>query len=332
MRAYEKTEEDYVYYVSRLPEFRTFAIQQMNGTSGRQRVNWQSLQDFEVAELTNGDRCAVGLTLGALDDKVELNRRTNETLEVMARAIFTDWFSDFGPTRAKVEGRAPYLAPELWALFPDCIDDETGLPEGWRPCAAADLINFNPAERLTKGDRAPYIDMAALPTRGPNADPPVQREFSSGMKFRNGDTLFARITPCLENGKTAFVQGLSDGDVAWGSTEFIVMRSRPPVPPPFSYLLARDEEFRGHAIRSMTGTSGRQRARTEALELFPMAAPPVDRLWFAFGEVTVAAFDSIKRNAQESETLARTRDLLLPKLMSGEIRLRDAERAAGEVL
>ena len=69
--------------------------------------------------------------LGALDDKIDLNRRMNETLEAMARAIFKDWFVDFGPTRAKMEGRAPYLAPEIWALFPDRLDDE-GKPEGWR--------------------------------------------------------------------------------------------------------------------------------------------------------------------------------------------------------
>jgi type I restriction enzyme, S subunit len=68
--------------------------------------------------------------LGALDDKIDLNRRMNETLEAMARALFKDWFVDFGPTRAKMEGRDPYLAPELWALFPDRLDDE-GKPEGW---------------------------------------------------------------------------------------------------------------------------------------------------------------------------------------------------------
>ena len=73
---------------------------------------------------------AIASILGALDDKIDLNRRMNETLEAMARAIFKDWFVDFGPTRAKMEGRAPYLAPEIWALFPERLDDE-GKPEGW---------------------------------------------------------------------------------------------------------------------------------------------------------------------------------------------------------
>src|SRR5947207_3007534 len=73
---------------------------------------------------------AIASVLGALDDKIHLNRRLNETLEAMARAIFKDWFVDFGPTRAKMEGRAPYLAPDTWSLFPDLLDNE-GKPQGW---------------------------------------------------------------------------------------------------------------------------------------------------------------------------------------------------------
>ena len=80
---------------------------------------------------TRSDQRAIASILGALDDKIDLNRRMNETLEAMARAIFKDWFVDFGPTRAKMEGGAPYLAPEIWALFPDRLDDE-GKPEGWK--------------------------------------------------------------------------------------------------------------------------------------------------------------------------------------------------------
>src|SRR5260370_21399712 len=74
---------------------------------------------------------AIAQTLSGLDDKIELNRRMNETLELMARALFKDWFVDFGPTRAKAEGRASYLAPELWAMFPYRLDHE-GKPEGWK--------------------------------------------------------------------------------------------------------------------------------------------------------------------------------------------------------
>jgi type I restriction enzyme, S subunit len=276
------------------------------------------------------DQTRIASILGALDDKIELHRRMNETLEAMARALFKDWFVDFGPTRAKQEGVEPYLAPELWSLFPERLD-AGGRPEGWHECRLQDIVNVNPTEPLKKGIVAPYLDMAALPTSGAIPEQAVLRDFSSGMRFRNGDTLFARITPCLENGKTAFVQSLPESSVGWGSTEFIVLRATPPVPAAFTYLLARHKDFRAHAIQSMTGTSGRQRARNDAVTAYPFVNPNVE-VWSAFGANIEPLFQRIRANGDESRTLAQTRDLLLPKLMSGEIRIQDAEKAAEAVL
>lgn len=269
--------------------------------------------------------------LGSLDDKIDLNRRMNETLEAMARAIFKDWFVDFGPTRAKMEGRATYLTQWIWDLFPDALDGE-GKPMEWDRKQACDIIEFNPSEKLKKGEPAQYLDMAALPTQGASPVPPIDREFTSGTKFRNGDTLLARITPCLENGKTAFVQCLDGESTGWGSTEFIVMRSIYPVPKPYSYILARDHDFRRHAIQSMTGTSGRQRATTDAIAAYPVTTPGVEGVWLALGALIDPIFQKIAANADESRTLAQTRDLLLPKLMSGEIRVKDAEKAVEQAL
>lgn len=150
------------------------------------------------------------------------------------------------------------------------------------------------------------------------------RDFGSGMRFRNGDTLLARITPCLENGKTAFVQCLPDDTVGWGSTEYIVMRPRDPVPAEYAYLLARDAAFREHAIRSMTGTSGRQRAQGDSVATFKLASPSDETLWHAFARQVAPTFESIKSNAKASETLSALRDTLLPKLVSGDLRITDA--------
>jgi len=202
---------------------------------------------------------------------------------------------------------------------------------GWNYERLDALAEINPSERLRAGAIAPYLDMAALPTSGTIADPPVPRIFTSGMRFRNGDTLFARITPCLENGKTAYIQSLPAGEIGWGSTEFVVLRARPPVPSAITYLLARDPSFRTFAIQSMTGTSGRQRARTDALAGYQLASPPAS-LWGALGKTIEPMFERIHRNGEESSTLAATRDLLLPKLMSGEIRLRDAGATAEAAL
>ncbi|WP_080681286.1 MULTISPECIES: restriction endonuclease subunit S [Burkholderia] len=267
---------------------------------------------------------AIAYVLGTLDDKIELNRRRNETLEAMARALFQDWFVDFGPVRAKMEGREPYLPVELWKLFPQRLDEE-GKPQGWKMTSASELVEFNPTEALRKGTAAPYLDMASLPTTGSWPEPPIQREFGSGMRFRNGDALLARITPCLENGKTAFVQCLPDDTVGWGSTEYIVMRAKAPVPAGYAYLLARDAAFREHAIRSMTGTSGRQRVQADSVATFRVAAPECAEIWHAFSRLVTPKFESIKANADASETLAVLRDTLLPKLISGELRVTDVE-------
>jgi type I restriction enzyme, S subunit len=172
--------------------------------------------------------------------------------------------------------------------------------------------------------------MASLRTVGPNPDPYVLREFGSGMRFRNGDSLLARITPCLENGKTAFVQNLPEGELGWGSTEFIVLRARSPIPKPFAYLVARDPVFRASAIRSMTGTSGRQRASNEAVTRYVMVRPGNFALWKELGNVVDPMFERIAANAAESQTLVALRDFLLPKLLSGEVLIKDAEKLVGE--
>ncbi len=269
--------------------------------------------------------------LSALDDKIDLNRRMNVTLEAQARALFRNWFVDFGPVKAKLAGGTPYLAPDLWSLFPDRLGDGD-VPEEWSRGRLDQIIDFNPREKLPKGTKASYLDMASLPTQGSCSDAPIRRAFGSGSKFRNGDALLARITPCLENGKAAYVDGLPNDAVGWGSTEFIVMRSTPPVPPQVAYLLARDPELRGAAVRSMSGTSGRQRASVDVLAAYPIAFPADERIWSALGEFLAPMFNKIRANAKENRTLAQTRDLLLPKLMSGEIRVGEAaEELAGEL-
>ena len=273
----------------------------------------------------------IAKVLGSLDDKIELNRRMNETLEEMARALFRDWFIDFGPTRRQMDGatdpaaimghafpndKAATLAP----LFPERLGDN-GLPEGWEPGTASDHIDFNPREPLRKGTFAPYTDMASLSTSGSLITSPTERDFKAGMRFRNGDALMARITPCLENGKAGFVDFLTEeSPVGWGSTEFFVLRAKPHVAPQFSYCLVRDLDFKKRAEQSMTGTSGRQRAQVKVLMSHAIPTPS-DEVHIAFGEFTALLFAKIKANGQENQTLTALRDLLLPKLMSGEIQL-----------
>lgn len=144
------------------------------------------------------------------------------------------------------------------------------------------------------------------------------RSGNSGSKFKNNDTLFARITPCLENGKTAYVQFLPTAeDVAFGSTEFIVMRSIT-LCPEFVYLLARLPEFRGNAIKSMSGATGRQRVQPACFDKFLLVHPDKETI-AAFEEQVSPIFRGVQLLARKNAILRTTRDLLLPKLISGEL-------------
>ena len=297
--------------------------QDINGMDSGSAIPSTSREDFyglpvKVPPLP--EQQDIAHVLGTLDDKIELNRRLNRTLEEMARAIFQNWFVDFGPTRAKMEGQEPYLPPDLWGLFPDeLVDSEVGeIPKGWEVEPLAHLVDLNPREAMKKGTEAPYLDMASLPTDGCSPGNPVSRGFNSGSRFRNGDTLLARITPCLENGKSAYIQCLPDGTTGWGSTEFIVMRGIPPISPVYTYLLARDQSFRSHAILSMTGTSGRQRVQTEALSTYLLPIPH-EGVFEAFASAVQPLFRRMEANRKETNMLSAQRDCLLPGMVSGSV-------------
>jgi len=291
------------------------------GGSVYTNVSKSRFEEIELPLPPLAEQKAIAAVLGALDDKIELNRRMNATLEAMARALFQSWFVDFDPVRAKLDGRPPAaLDPATAALFPEHLEDSPlgHIPKGWTVQRMPDAIEVNPRRTLKSGTIAPYLDMKNLPTQGHSADEVIDREFSSGTKFQNGDTLLARITPCLENGKTGYVDFLADGQVGWGSTEYIVLSPKPPLPPQFGYLLARSDALRTHAIQNMTGTSGRQRVPSECFHNLWLAVPPPD-IARRFDELTAPLMAKIKANSTESRTLATLRDTLLPKLLSGEL-------------
>ncbi|MBB2715661.1 UNVERIFIED_ORG: type I restriction enzyme S subunit [Rhizobium etli] len=276
-------------------------------------------QDLLLPPREDQDRIAE--VLSSLDDKVELNLCTAATLEKMAQALFKSWFVDFDPVSAKAEGHPTGLPDATTALFPERFGED-GLPEGWRLGSVADIIEVNPSLSLKAGTPATYVDMASLPTSGPSVSGFISRETSSGSRFQQGDTLVARITPCLENGKTALVDFLDDQEVGWGSTEFIVLRARAPMSHVWPYLLARDDAFRAHLIAAMTGSSGRQRVPHSAVAAWEMALPPA-RVLAAFAAEVEPLFERISALNAESTTLRALRDTLLPKLISGELRIKD---------
>ena len=293
-------------------------------------------------------RCRIESMITSIDDKIAINCRINQTLEAMAQAIFKSWFVDFYPVKAKIaaiqEGRDPMraamgaisgkpdaeldaLSREQFdqlaataALFPEEMEDsELGeIPKGWKVRPMPECIGINPTRQLKKGVAAPYLDMANVPVNSLRAQTVALREFASGSKFINGDTLLARITPCLENGKTAFVDFLGNEQVGWGSTEFIVLRPNNGLPVEFAYFLCRHPDFRAFAIAQMAGTSGRQRVPNDCFANYLLTVPS-NEVAAAFGVIAKSAVNQIKAQDEASKTLATLRDTLLPKLLSGEL-------------
>ena len=162
--------------------------------------------------------------------------------------------------------------------------------------------------------------MKDLPERGMWVSSQIEKPYKSGSRFRNGDTLVARITPCLENGKSAFVNFLSNDELAFGSTEFIVLRPRSKFLKEYVYHLARSEQFRKSAIKSMVGSSGRQRVQLDTVRKYKIAYP-TESVLRRFHKAMAPVFGQIKLNSLENKTLSKARDSLLPRLMGGRVRV-----------
>ena len=223
----------FVGYVLQSNKFQDY-VDAIAGGSAQPGANAQQLADFEFTLPPLPEQQVVAEVLSSLDDKIDLLHRQNKTLEALAETLFRQWFVEEAE-------------------------------ESWGNGFVTDLVDLNPKRSLSKATVAPYLEMSNLSSELYHPHDWYDRIFTSGTKFINGDTLLARITPCLENGKTAYVDFLKDDEVGWGSTEFIVMRPKAPLHPFFSYILARHNDFRNFAIGCIVGSSGRQRADVDNL-------------------------------------------------------------------
>lgn len=260
--------------------------------------------DFRVPPLPVQRRIA-GI-LSAYDELMENSQRRIHLLEGTACALYREWFVHF-----RFPGHKDY--PSVTSPLGDT-------PKGWEVKRVPDCVHINPRVTVPRNGEKPFVPMGCLSTDSMLITDIESRAGNSGAKFQNGDTLFARITPCLENGKTGFVQFLPDAAaVACGSTEFIVLRSHT-LTPEFVYCLARSDEFRGVAIKSMSGATGRQRVQEQCFDDFKIAQPP-RALLNQFSALVAPSFRLIYMLHLQIQNLRRTRDLLLPRLLSGQVKL-----------
>lgn len=246
----------------------------------RGSLEWEDFESMQLPIPHIDKQREIVKEYNTIQDRINLNNKLIQKLEETAQAIYREWFVEFNS------------------------DEQTSLKE---------YVETNPSIQLKKGEMSAYVEMANLSETSMCISGKVEREYQGGSKFQNNDILLARITPCLENGKTAFVNILDKNEIAAGSTEFIVIRARKNVSPYWVYCLAKDERFRAYAISSMVGSSGRQRVHEKYLEEFQMPTIKFEQMK-KFDESAKPIFDIVKLKSKENQKQTELKELLLSKL------------------
>jgi len=313
----------FLFYLVATNEFTHAATQGSEGTK-MPRAKWDYVAKFPVRLPSLPEQRAIAHILGTLDDKIELNRRMNETLEALARSLFKDWFVDFGPVRAKMEGSAPYLPPEIWELFPDTLDDG-GKPEGWVIYTLADLAHHHRAILSPSVQPERFFEHYSIPAYDTGNEPAI--DLGSTIKSNKtivpeGSVLLSKLNPEIER---VWLPNPNREELQVASTEFLALTPLAPATRSVLYYLFRSPAFRAEMIARVTGTSkSHQRVSLKSLLICEvLAANP--ELLALFDEKVSPMLNRLLSNRRALRTLAQTRDTLLPKLISGEICVRDVE-------
>lgn len=286
---HDEVDNKFLYYQLINPDMQDLIIG-LDVGSTQPKLPMYNIKNMDISLPPLEEQKAIAEVLSSLDDKIDLLNRQNKTLEGLAQTLFRQWF----------------------------IEEAD---EGWEVGTLIDIMQFNPTHSLKKGEMHPFLEMGNVQTFKSSVADWYKRAFTSGTKFKNGDTLLARITPSLENGKTAYVDFLEGNEIGWGSTEFIVMRMKDGFHPFISYLVARNEDFRDFAIGNMTGSTGRQRAQAKDIKEYEIAIPPIEiiqKLNESIKHIPI----KIRANSKHIKTLENMRDTLLPKLMNGAVRVK----------
>ncbi len=246
----------------------------------RGSLEWEDFENLQLPIPHIDKQLEIVKEYNVIQTRIAVNQQLIQKLEETAQIIYREWFvvGDF---------------------------DETAYLK--------EYVETNPKLELRKGKLSSYIEMSNLSEVSMCINGKVEREYQGGSRFENNDTLLARITPCLENGKTAFVNILNEKEVAAGSTEFIVMRAKKEVSPFWIYCLAKDEKFRAYAISSMIGSSGRQRVHEKYLEEYKLPKVNSQKM-FDFHKSAKPIFELIKLKSSEKNYLNELKELLLSKL------------------
>ncbi len=328
--AKRQIEADFVYYASRLPEFRQYAISRMEGTSGRQRVSHHSIADFEFPFVEPEDRVVIGKMLRSLDDCIDNNRALAANLEAIARRLFKSWFVDFDPVHAKAAGEKPIgLADDISALFPNRFEESKSgdVPEGWKVGIISDFstnvrIGCTPSQFSAEDFYVglEHFDRHCLTLwNGGSGDDAT----SNKSRFSKGDLLFGKLRPYFHKVAIAPMDGIC-------STDVLVIRCADKAYREFMYFTL----FQDDVIQFVSDASGgtrMPRTNWETLAGYDCVVPPKP-LSSAFGKIVEPMIETMMQCVSENNALTKLRDLLLPRLISGKLRVADAESLIEEAI
>jgi len=327
----EKADPKFVWYNLRSHDWWSFISNSKTG-SAQAGANAKVLGSFQVKLPSIEEQRAIAHILGTLDDKIELNRKQNKTLEAMARALFKAWFVDFEPVRAKLEGRwqrgqsLPGLPAHLYDLFPSrLVESEFGeIPEGWEMRSLDSIANYLNGLALQKfppeseTEFLPVIKIAQLRAGNTNGADKASTQIKPEYVVVDGDVLFS-WSGSLE------VEVWNGGRGALNQHLFKVTSNE--VPKWFYFFATRQHLSDFRAIAAGKATTMGHIQRKHLTDARIAVAPPESMK--QFDAVIASQFDQLVSNAQQSRSLAQLRDTLLPKLISGELRVPDAERILG---
>lgn len=243
-------------------------------------LSWKAFLNMQLPIPPIAKQREIVAEYNTIQNRIRLNEQIIQKLEETAQAVYKQWF----------------------------VEEESD-----EKVALSLYVETNPKLSLKKGVNSTYIEMSNLSESSMCINGKEKREYQGGARFQNNDTLLARITPCLENGKTAFVNVLDGEEIAGGSTEFIVMRAKKGISPFWVYCLAKDEGFRIYAISSMVGSSGRQRVHEKYLENFKVPKINYDTM-LSFNNCAKPLFELVRLKSKENQKLSELQSLLLSKL------------------
>ena len=308
--------QQFLYYLLKYLKPSFIGIARNKQTTGLGHVTKRDLQEIEAAYPSKSEQLSIVSILGSLDDKIELNHQMNETLEQTARALFKSWFVDFDPVRAKAEGRDTGLPKEIADLFPDSfVDSELKeIPKGWGVGKLSDITkNLRRGVQPEQIDPStPYIGLEHMPRHCiALSDWDHASELGSNkLEFKRGEILFGKLRPYFHKVGVAPVDGVC-------STDILV-------------IAPTDKEWFGFALGHLSsedlvnytsaGSTGTKMPRTGWGEMarYPIVLPPTS-IASIFTSFVDPSMEKIIANIHESKTLSEIRDLLLPKILSGEI-------------